>query len=117
MHLLETRPIADPRDNVRGEIKLSVQYHRGALTVMVSELKNSFIHSQNLIFIYFFFAFQIYHARSLPATTGGQEPNTYVKAYLKPDPTKSTKRKTKVVRKNCFPSFMETVMNFELFAF
>lgn len=53
--------------------------------------------------------FQIYHARSLPPTTSGQEPNTYVKAYLKPDPTKSTKRKTKVVRKNCFPTFMETV--------
>lgn len=52
---------------------------------------------------------QIHHARSLPATTSGQEPNTYVKAYLKPDSTKSTKRKTKVVRKNCFPSFMETV--------
>lgn len=40
---------------------------------------------------------------------GGQEPNTYVKCYLKPDPTKVTKRKTKVVRKTCVPSFMETV--------
>lgn len=40
---------------------------------------------------------------------GGQEPNTYVKCYLKPDPTKATKRKTKVVRKTCVPSFMETV--------
>lgn len=54
---------------------------------------------------------QIHHARSLPATTSGQEPNTYVKTYLKPDPTKVTKRKTKVVRKNCFPSYMETVSN------
>ncbi|XP_055692342.1 phosphatidylinositol 4-phosphate 3-kinase C2 domain-containing subunit alpha isoform X1 [Lutzomyia longipalpis] len=76
---------AIPTERVCGEIKLSLQYHRGALTVMV------------------------HHARSLPVTTSGQEPNTYVKVYLKPDPTKATKRKTKVVRKNCFPSFMETV--------
>lgn len=53
--------------------------------------------------------FQIHHARSLPLTTGGQEPNTYVKCYLKPDRSKITKRKTKVIRKSCFPSFMETV--------
>lgn len=63
--------------------------------------------------IYNPFLRQIYHARSLPRTPTGQEPNTYVKAYLKPDPTKSTKRKTKVVRKNCFPSFMETVIIFD----
>lgn len=62
-----------------------------------------------LIFSFFCDSIQIYHARSLPPSTSGQEPNTYVKAYLKPDPTKSTKRKTKVVRKTCFPSFMETV--------
>lgn len=52
---------------------------------------------------------QIHHARSLPLKTNGEEPNTYVKVYLKPDRSKSTKRKTKVVRKNCYPSFMETV--------
>ena len=34
-------------------------------------------------------------------------PNSYVKVYLHPDPTKQTKRKTKVVRKNFNPSFME----------
>lgn len=32
----DTRQITSPNDNVRGEIKLSVQYHRGALTVMVN---------------------------------------------------------------------------------
>lgn len=52
---------------------------------------------------------QIHHARSLPLTTGGQEPNTYVKAYLTPDRSKQTKRKTKVIKKSCFPSFMETL--------
>ena len=36
-----------------------------------------------------------------------EEPNAYVKVKLHPDPTKVTKRKTKVVRKNCNPSFME----------
>ena len=41
-----------------------------------------------------------------------EEPNAYVKVYLKPDPTKQTKRKTKVVKKNCNPSFME--VNFTL---
>ncbi|XP_067613396.1 phosphatidylinositol 4-phosphate 3-kinase C2 domain-containing subunit beta isoform X2 [Eurosta solidaginis] len=68
-----------------GQIKLSLQYRRGALTVM------------------------IHHAKGLPMLQGGQEPNTYVKCYLKPDATKVTKRKTKVVRKTCVPSFMETV--------
>jgi phosphatidylinositol-4-phosphate 3-kinase len=51
----------------------------------------------------------VHHAKALPQTTSGQEPNTYVKVYLKPDRQKATKRKTKVVRKNCYPSFMETV--------
>ena len=32
------------------------------------------------------------------------------KIYLHPDPHKMTKRKTKVVRKNCHPSFMEMVI-------
>lgn len=80
----ELKPVAR-RNQVCGEIKLSLQYHRGALTVMV------------------------HHVRSLSVTASGQEPSTYVKTYLKPDPSKETKRKTKVVRRNCFPSFMETV--------
>ncbi|XP_030373429.1 phosphatidylinositol 4-phosphate 3-kinase C2 domain-containing subunit beta [Scaptodrosophila lebanonensis] len=75
------------RDNPNeiGQIRLSLQYQRGVLTVM------------------------IHHAKGLPMLQGGQEPNTYVKCYLKPDPTKVTKRKTKVVRKTCVPSFMETL--------
>lgn len=74
------------RDNVQsGQIKLSLHYTRGTLSVMVC------------------------HARGLPKVANGQEPNTYVKVYLKPDPPKVTKRKTKVVKKNCHPSFMEMV--------
>lgn len=72
------------RDNVHcGQVKLSLHYTRGTLSVM------------------------IHHARGLPKVANAQEPNTYVKVYLKPDPTKATKRKTKVVKKNCHPSFME----------
>ncbi|XP_034937046.1 phosphatidylinositol 4-phosphate 3-kinase C2 domain-containing subunit beta isoform X1 [Chelonus insularis] len=72
------------RENVQcGQIKLSLHYTRGTLSVM------------------------IHHARGLPKVANAQEPNTYVKVYLKPDPTKATKRKTKVVKKNCHPSFME----------
>ncbi len=36
-----------------------------------------------------------------------EEPNSYVKVYLSPDPRKLTKRKTKVVRRSCNPTFME----------
>ncbi|XP_054004897.1 phosphatidylinositol 4-phosphate 3-kinase C2 domain-containing subunit beta isoform X1 [Hylaeus anthracinus] len=72
------------RDDVQsGQIKMSLHYTRGTFYVMV------------------------HHARGLPKVANGQEPNTYVKVYLKPDPTKKTKRKTKVVKKNCHPSFME----------
>lgn len=70
---------------VKGQLKLTLHYQRGALSVMV------------------------HHARSLPLVAGAQEPSTYVKVYLQPDPNKSTKRKTKVVRRNCYPSFMEMV--------
>ncbi|XP_037934157.1 phosphatidylinositol 4-phosphate 3-kinase C2 domain-containing subunit beta [Teleopsis dalmanni] len=67
------------------QLKISLQYRRDVFTVM------------------------IHHAKGLPMLQGNQEPNTYVKCYLKPDPTKATKRKTKVVRKTCVPSFMETL--------
>lgn len=97
----ENRPVSEA--NICGEIKFSIHYHRETFIVMVK-------------FIFIFFAkfsthkiLQIHHARSLPITTGGQEPNTYVKTYLIPDRSKITKRKTKVIKKSCFPSFMETL--------
>lgn len=52
----------------------------------------------------------VHHAKDLPRIAGNQEPSTYVKVYLLPDHNKATKRKTKVVRKNCYPSFMEMVI-------
>ncbi|XP_074032269.1 phosphatidylinositol-4-phosphate 3-kinase catalytic subunit Pi3K68D [Leptinotarsa decemlineata] len=68
---------------LKGQLKLSLQYRKGVFTVMV------------------------HHARGLPRLANGQEPSTYVKVYLQPDTQKNTKRKTKVVKKNCHPSFME----------
>jgi len=67
-----------------GKLKLSLSFSQGSLKVMVH-------HIQNLGF----------------SDQGREEPNSYVKVYLLPDPTKQTKRKTKVVKKNCNPSFME----------
>jgi len=77
------RQINSESCRLRGQIKLSLNYQRGILMVMV------------------------HHARELPSVSGGQEPSTYVKVYLLPDPQKLTKRKTKVVRRSCHPSFME----------
>jgi phosphatidylinositol-4-phosphate 3-kinase len=70
---------------LKGQLKLSFQFSKGVFRVMV------------------------YHVRELPLLTNGQEPSTYVKVYLRPDTSKETKRKTKVVRKNCHPSFVEMV--------
>ncbi|XP_073842946.1 phosphatidylinositol-4-phosphate 3-kinase catalytic subunit Pi3K68D [Musca autumnalis] len=82
----EIRPqTSREQPNEVGQLKLSMQYRRDVLTVM------------------------IHHAKGLPSLAGGQEPNTYVKCYLKPDDKKATKRKTKVVRKTCVPSYMETL--------
>lgn len=81
------RRIDDKNDanKIKGQLKLSIHFQRGVFRVMV------------------------HHARGLPLINNSQEPSTYVKVYLVPDPSKTTKRKTKVVRKNCHPSFMETV--------
>ncbi|KAJ8935976.1 hypothetical protein NQ314_012543 [Rhamnusium bicolor] len=68
---------------LKGQLKLSLQFSKGVFCVMV------------------------HHVRGLPRLSNGQEPSTYVKVYLQPDIQKSTKRKTKVVKKNCHPSFME----------
>ncbi|KAG6448082.1 phosphatidylinositol 4-phosphate 3-kinase C2 domain-containing subunit alpha isoform X2 [Manduca sexta] len=66
-----------------GALKMSVQYAGGVLSVL------------------------ILHAQSLALTQQGVPPNPYVKVYLVPDPTKETKRKTRVLKRNSHPSFME----------
>ncbi|KAM3968313.1 LOW QUALITY PROTEIN: phosphatidylinositol-4-phosphate 3-kinase catalytic subunit Pi3K68D [Aphomia sociella] len=70
-------------NNESGSLKLSVQYAGGVLSVL------------------------ILHAQSLALTPQGLPPNPYVKVYLVPDPTKETKRKTRVLKRNSHPSFME----------
>ncbi|KAK3877587.1 hypothetical protein Pcinc_017702 [Petrolisthes cinctipes] len=69
----------------QGQVKVSIQYLRGQLQIMV------------------------HHARNLSFISAGQEPSPYVKLYLLPDPYKKTKRKTKVVKKSCHPTFMEPI--------
>ncbi|KAF7266882.1 hypothetical protein GWI33_019812 [Rhynchophorus ferrugineus] len=79
----DSRTQPEGTGRLKGQLKLSMQYTKGVFTIMV------------------------HHARGLPKLPNGQEPSTYVKVYLQPDIEKSTKRKTKVVKKNCHPSFME----------
>uniref|UniRef100_A0A2H1VGX9 SFRICE_000012 n=1 Tax=Spodoptera frugiperda TaxID=7108 RepID=A0A2H1VGX9_SPOFR len=74
---------AEPENSGSGSLKLSVQYASGMLSVL------------------------ILHAQSLALTPQGLPPNPYVKVYLVPDPTKETKRKTRVLKRNSHPSFME----------
>merc|ERR1712223_705261 len=69
---------------IKGQLKLSIEYRKDILHVMIC------------------------HAKDLAIPDGSKdEPNSYVKVYLRPDPHKATKRKTRVVRKNRHPSFME----------
>ncbi|XP_046395190.1 phosphatidylinositol 4-phosphate 3-kinase C2 domain-containing subunit beta isoform X2 [Ischnura elegans] len=82
-HRLSAGGTARSSARLKGQLKLSISYNRGALSIMV------------------------HHARSLPLVGANQEPSSYVKVYLLPDPSKATKRKTKIVRRNSHPSFME----------
>jgi len=77
----------DP-SRIHGQIKLSLEYQRGALLVLV-------LHAVDL------------------ACPNGQPPSPYVKTYLRPDTSRLTKRKTRVVRRSKHPSFMEMVRTLE----
>ncbi|XP_063308373.1 phosphatidylinositol 4-phosphate 3-kinase C2 domain-containing subunit beta [Pelobates fuscus] len=76
---------AVPVGTVGGEIKLSISYKQKKLLIMVM------------------------HIRGLPLQDNN-EPNPYVKIYLLPDPQKTTKRKTKVARKTCNPTYNEALV-------
>ncbi|XP_053310322.1 phosphatidylinositol 4-phosphate 3-kinase C2 domain-containing subunit beta [Spea bombifrons] len=74
-----------PVGTVGGEVKLSISYKNDKLFIMVM------------------------HIRGLPLQDNN-EPNPYVKIYLLPDPQKTTKRKTKVARKTCNPTYNEMLV-------
>lgn len=69
-----------------GQVKLSLSYKNLSLIIMIM------------------------HAKNLPSPEGSSGPNCYAKTYLLPDPQKQTKRKTRVVRQSCHPSFMELIV-------
>ncbi|XP_067936157.1 phosphatidylinositol 4-phosphate 3-kinase C2 domain-containing subunit alpha-like [Watersipora subatra] len=68
--------------NIKGEVLLSMQYKWNALHILVK------------------------HARDV-GNESGDRPNPYVKMYLLPDPTKTSKRKTKVSRSTFHPVYNE----------
>jgi len=68
---------------IRGRIKLKIYYRAETLHVLIQFVEN------------------------LSVNDAREEPNSYVKVYLHPDPKKATKRKTRVVRRSCNPTFME----------
>ncbi|XP_018428745.1 PREDICTED: phosphatidylinositol 4-phosphate 3-kinase C2 domain-containing subunit beta-like [Nanorana parkeri] len=74
-----------PVGTVGGEVKLSIAYKNDQLFIMVM------------------------HIRDLPLQDTN-EPNPYVKMYLLPDPQKTTKRKTKVAKKTCNPTYNEMLV-------
>ena len=49
----------------------------------------------------------IMHAKNLLPKSAGNLSDPYVKIYLTPDPTKSTKRKTKIARRSLNPTYNE----------
>lgn len=69
-----------------GQVKLRLSYNNSSLIIMVM------------------------HAKNLACLEGSIPPNCYAKTYLLPDPNKQTKRKTRVIRQNCHPTFMELIV-------
>ena len=68
-----------------GQVKLSIVYKEGSLKIMV-------IHAKNL------------------ESKRSSVPDSYVKLKLTPDAMKETKRKTKIVKENRHPTFMEMIV-------
>lgn len=77
---------APPMGKAGGEVKLSISYKNSKLFIMVM------------------------HIRGLQVLQDGSDPDPYVKIYLLPDPQKTTKKKTKVARKTCNPTYNEMLV-------
>ena len=78
-----------------GELKLSIQYTRGELHVMIQ-------HGRDLI--------AGGNSTTSVNNTAAELPSPYVKTYLLPDMHKVSKRKTRVIRRNIHPTFMEMLV-------
>ncbi|XP_071121891.1 phosphatidylinositol 4-phosphate 3-kinase C2 domain-containing subunit alpha-like isoform X2 [Mytilus edulis] len=72
-----------PQGSPFGQVKLSLEYKKSTLMIMVM------------------------HAKDLPG--GSTLPSPYVKIYLLPDPDKQTKRKTKIVKDSTHPTYNEVI--------
>ncbi|XP_063294346.1 phosphatidylinositol 4-phosphate 3-kinase C2 domain-containing subunit alpha [Pelobates fuscus] len=82
---IEDPPLSPSSGKIEGEVKLSISYRNGTLFVMVMHIKDL-------------------------VTEDNNDPNPYVKTYLLPDPHKTSKRKTKIARKTCNPTFNEMLV-------
>ncbi|XP_071972761.1 phosphatidylinositol 4-phosphate 3-kinase C2 domain-containing subunit alpha [Engystomops pustulosus] len=78
-------PLSPGSGKIEGEVKLSISYRNGTLFIMVMHIKDL-------------------------VTEDSADPNPYVKTYLLPDPHKTSKRKTKIARKTCNPTFNEMLV-------
>ncbi|KAM3919087.1 phosphatidylinositol 4-phosphate 3-kinase C2 domain-containing subunit alpha [Leptodactylus fuscus] len=78
-------PLSPGSGKIEGEVKLSISYRNGTLFIMVMHIKDL-------------------------VTEDSTDPNPYVKTYLLPDPHKTSKRKTKIARKTCNPTFNEMLV-------
>ncbi|XP_064599757.1 phosphatidylinositol 4-phosphate 3-kinase C2 domain-containing subunit alpha-like [Liolophura sinensis] len=81
----EVTPTVSDGCEVKGQVKVALQYKKDALSVMI-------MHAKDL-------------GCSLPVA-----PSPYVKTYLLPDPFKETKRKTKVVKNTNHPVYNEILL-------
>lgn len=78
-------PQSPPLGKVGGEVKLSISYKNDKLFIMVMHIRGLILQD-------------------------GTDPDPYVKTYLLPDPQKTSKRKTKMARKTCNPTYNEMLV-------
>lgn len=92
---LAVRNSANASRYVQGQLKISIQYTRGELSIMIQ-------HGRDLT--------GVESSSASVAGTMAELPSPYAKTYLLPDMHKITKRKTRVIKKNANPTFMEMLV-------
>lgn len=81
----------------------TISRRSSSLTEIHGQVKLSTVYKNDSLFI------MVMHAKNL-SSPKGTAPDPYIKTYLLPDTNKTTKRKTKIVSKNCHPTFMEMLV-------